>query len=471
LITISYLRTKFPALLFSPHQPSEKALKLLNMKKLFIFTACIILITLFLSFKIRPAVIIREDANIPASSYSSDVLQKWMELQIRLMSRTPAVFNGPFVRIYSYSGIIAYQSVFPGIPNKSPFWFPGDRLNQFPSLPQISPGKKYHWPSSLNAAMAFINRSMFPAASAEGKKAIDSLENAVIASFKKDVNAGVAERSVQFGLETAKKIFDWAEADGFHNVGHVARPPAGPGKWKPTPPNYAKPIAPVWGSLRTMVTGSTEKTEPAAPIPYSEDSSSAFYKEAKEVYEISEHMTSEQKQIALFWKEINPGFTAPGHWLNILRQIFQKEKVPLDKAVYTYSLTGFALNDAWISSWKSRYVYSVLRPVTYIRETMGHKEWLSFVSTPPHPEYTSGFAAMAGAVCGALASVFGNEYQLTDNSYVDAGLGRRTFYSFSAMAKEAGQSKIYGGIHFRFSVDAGLQQGKSTAENIVRILR
>jgi hypothetical protein len=38
------------------------------------------------------------------------------------------------------------------------------------------------------------------------------------------------------------------------------------------------------------------------------------------------------------------------------------------------------------------------------------------------------------------------------------------------MAKEAGDSKLLGGIHYRFSVDAGLQQGRDVAKNIVRIL-
>jgi hypothetical protein len=439
------------------------------MKKIQVLMNSILLLTLLLSFNIRTVTEKGVNATLPASSYSSVELQQWMALQVRLMSRTPAVFNGPFVRIYSCSGLVAYQAVFPGIENRCPFWFPAESLNQFPTLAKIAPGKKYHWPSSLNAAMAFINRSMFQSIDADGKTAIDSLEAAIKASFKKDVDAATAERSAQFGVETAKKILDWAESDGYHHAGHVASIPSGPGKWKPTPPHYARPIAPVWGSLRTMVT--TEKAEAPAPVPYSEDSASAFYKEAKEVYEISEHITSEQKQIALFWKEINPGFTAPGHWLNILRQVIQKEKAPLDKAAFSYALTGFALNDAWISSWKSRYVYNVLRPVTYIRETMGHTNWLSLVPTPPHPEYTSGFAAMAGAVCGALAAVFGNEYQFTDNSYADAGLGQRTFYSFSGMAKEAGQSKIYGGIHYRFSVEAGLQQGVRTADDIVQKLR
>jgi hypothetical protein len=101
---------------------------------------------------------------------------------------------------------------------------------------------------------------------------------------------------------------------------------------------------------------------------------------------------------------------------------------------------------------------------------MNHENWLSFVPTPPHPEYTSGFAAMASAVCEVLASVFGNEYQFTDHTYDYAKMNPRTYYSFQALAKEAGDSKWIGGIHFRFSVEAGLQEGRAVAENIVRIL-
>ena len=126
---------------------------------------------------------------------------------------------------------------------------------------------------------------------------------------------------------------------------------------------------------------------------------------------------------------------------------------------------------AWISSWKMRYVYNVLRPVTFIREVMKQQEWLSFVPTPPHPEYTSGFASLAGAVCGGLAYIFGDTYQLTDRTYESMGLGTRTFYSFSGMAREAGESKILGGIHYRFSVDAGLNQGRKIADNISMLLK
>lgn len=410
------------------------------------------------------------EKNPPASAYSAAVLNKWMALQIRLMATTPHRLNGPFVRTYSYSGLAAFQAVAPGIPRSSAFWFSAGRLSNLPALPEAGRGEKFHWPSSLNAALAFMNRSMFPAATAENKKAIDSLETALQSGFVGEASAATLQRSAQYGHQVAQGIFAWAESDGYHHASNNFTPPTGKGKWVPTPPDYAKPVTPYWGSLRTMVAGSHHNTQPPAPLPYSEDSTSAFYKQAKEVFTISQNPTPEQKKIALFWRELNPGITAPGHWLNILRQLIEKENLTLDKAAFAYALTGIALNDAWIGSSQTRYQYNLLRPVTYIREVMGHKDWLSLLPTPPNPEYTPMFAVLAGAVCTVLAEVFGDNYTFRDHTYDEAGLGPRTYHSFTALAKEAGESKIFGGIHYRFSVEAGLQQGRAVAGSIVRLL-
>ena len=406
----------------------------------------------------------------PSSAYSSTILNNWMTMQIRIMSTTIASYNGPFVRIYSYCGLVAYESIHPGILTTSKNNFPLAALNNFPSIPSIEKNKKYHWPSSLNAALAFMNKAMFSNTSPANKAAIDSLEMTLKKMFIKTLDSATIERSSDFGKMVAKKIFEWAETDGYKKAGNPYMPPSGPGKWIPTPPAYAKASTPYWGNLRTMVTGSIENTQPPPPPPYSEEPGSDFYKMIQQVYNVDQAMTAEQKNITVFWRDINPGVTAPGHWLNILLQVFQKEKTPLDKAAFTYAFTGMALNDAWISCWKTRYEYNLLRPVTFIRNVMGHSEWLPFLSTPPHPEYTSGFAAMAGAVCEALTIVFGNNYRLVDHTYDDVGFKPRSFNSFNAMAREAGDSKFYGGIHYKLSVDAGLKQGQAVSQNIKTLL-
>ena len=412
------------------------------------------------------------EKNPPASSYSAEVLDRWMAMQIKLMSSTVASFNGPFVRIYSYSSITAYLSVYPGIPANSSNRFSVEGLNQIPDLPQIERNKKYHWPTSLNAALAFINRAMFVSTNSYNKAAIDSLENLLNKTFRQEIDSVTLDRSAFFGKKVAQTIYNWAETDGYRLANNPYMVPYGPGKWEPTPPSFAKAVTPHWGNLRTIIKGSIDNTQPPPPPPYSEDTTSDFYKMINEVYVVDRNLNSLQKDIALFWRDINPGVTAPGHWLNILRQVFQKEKAntKLDKAVFTFALSGIALNDAWISCWKTRYTYNLVRPVTYIRNVIGHTNWLPFLVTPPHPEYTSGFAAMAGAITEALASVYGNNYTLTDHTYDYLGMTPRTYNSFSTMAQEAGDSKFYAGIHYKISVDMGLWQGREVAKNITSFL-
>ena len=337
-------------------------------------------------------------------------------------------------------------------------------------MPVVEDGKKYHWPSSANAALAYMNRIMFHFTSARNKESIDSLELSLKNEFAKEEDATCIERSITYGKEVAQKIFNWSETDGYRQSSAPYAVPKGPGLWVPTPPTFAKAVTPYWGNLRPLVLGTIDKTQPLAPPVYSEDSSSAFFKMVKEVYDISVNLSEEQRNIAIYWRDINPGITAPGHWLNILCQVIRKENCRLDKAAFAYVLTGISLNDAWISCWKTRYVYNVLRPVTYIREVMGKSGWLPLLTTPPHPEYTSGFAAMAGAISEALTTVFGNHFDLTDHTYDDMGMQSRKYRSFAAIAKEAADSKFYGGIHYRLSVDIGLDQGRKVAREVVRFL-
>ena len=42
--------------------------------------------------------------------------------------------------------------------------------------------------------------------------------------------------------------------------------------------------------------------------------------------------------------------------------------------------------------------------------------------------------------------------------------GPRSFDSFEAYAKEAAMSRLQAGIHYRFSMDEGLKQGKKVSD-------
>jgi hypothetical protein len=51
-----------------------------------------------------------------------------------------------------------------------------NQLNGFPAMPSTEPGKAYHWAASANAALAEMNRRLFPTTSALNKTNIDNLE-------------------------------------------------------------------------------------------------------------------------------------------------------------------------------------------------------------------------------------------------------------------------------------------------------
>ena len=174
----------------------------------------------------------------------------------------------------------------------------------------------------------------------------------------------------------------------------------------------------------------------------------------------SEYLTEEQKDIARFWSD-DPGttFTPPGHGISIANQLIEKEGFDLMKTAETYCRVGIAASDAFISCWKCKYKFSMLRPVTFINTAIDSK-WSAYLSNPPFPEYTSGHATVSGAIAIVLSDTFGYNYAFTDNSHSNKAYKPRSFDNFWDYANEAAMSRLYGGIHYRSSNDNGLINGK-----------
>lgn len=400
-------------------------------------------------------------------NFSSDVVVKWMDMQLRLMATTAGIPNVAFSRHYAYSGIALYEAVVPGMPSYQSL---EGQLNGLSGLPQIEHGCAYHWSSSANATLAHINKQMFSTTSAANKTAIDSLENALNTQYKGEANAEIISRSIAYGKAVAQKVFEWAETDGYLHASDAYTPPTGAGLWVPTPPGFAAASTPYWGKLRTIVWGSGNNTQPGAPTTYSEKPSSDFYSMVKQVYDVSQALTPEQTAMAMYWRDV-PGVTTPGHYVSILKQVLAKDKPMLDKSAIAYALGGISVYDAAISCWQTKYHYNLVRPITYIRTVLGHAAWNSLLGTPAHPEYSSAHAVLSAATADVFSSLFGDNYSFTDHTYDYLGMAPRSFNSFRAFGVEAGNSRLYAGIHYQLSIDIGLEQGRKVAKNIVTKLK
>ncbi|MBL7738740.1 MAG: vanadium-dependent haloperoxidase [Chitinophagaceae bacterium] len=385
-------------------------------------------------------------------------------MQIRLMKNTTGVPNQAFSRHYAYAGITAVEAVAPGLPAYTHQY---RRWNGLSGLPAPDQSAHYYFPANINGAMAAINRSLFPNASSADKAAIDSLESALHTEFLGTQSQTRIIKSSEFGKAVAAAVFNWAETDGYKNASNPYTPPTGPGLWKPTPPVQAAASTPYWGNNRPVITGSTDNTQPPAPLSYSTDPASPFFQMVKKVYDVSQTLTTDQMAMAAFWRDV-PGVTSPGHWLSILQQVIRKKDTRLDKAVIAYATTGAAINDALISCWKAKYHYNLVRPITYIRDVMGHSGWNSYIGTPPHPEYSSAHSSLSAAAAVVLEKLFGNIGSFTDHTYDYMGMAPRTYNSFKAIGEEAALSRLYGGIHYLPTAEAGLVQGRKVADNIFR---
>jgi hypothetical protein len=316
-----------------------------------------------------------------------------------------------------------------------------------------------------------MNRYFHTTASAGGKASIDSLETANKALYQKDRPADEINRSAEFGQKIAAAVFEWSKSDGYDNATPYTLP-VGVGLWVPTPPAFGSAAFPYWGQSRLLVAGSDAGADQGAPTPYSEDPASAYYAQAKEVYNISQNLTAEQRTIALFWADNPDGKSyVTGHWPSILNQVLVIEKPALDAAAAAYAQVGIAVSESIVSLFKGKYVYNALRPITYIRTVMNKPTWNTVISTPAHPEYPSGHAVLSSAAAQTLTLLFGANYKFTDNSYNSVGFSPRSHNSFEEAAIEAGNSRVYAGIHYRNTCDVSQSCGKKIAQNVANRLK
>jgi len=217
-----------------------------------------------------------------------------------------------------------------------------------------------------------------------------------------------------------------------------------------------------------MVLASEAECAPPGHPKFSKDSRSEFYAAAFEVYQTGLTLTKEQKTIAQYWAD-GPGTgTSSGHWIAIVGQIARNDGLSLAAAAEAYAKLGIAVTDAFITIFHAKYVYNLLRPVTYIQDNIDDN-WRPYLVTPPNPSYSSGHSTQSRASAVVLTDLFGDK-AFTDTTHTDHHLmppqKPRAFSSFNEAAAEAAVSRLYGGIHYAFDNDDGRSSGRCVGRAI-----
>ena len=401
------------------------------------------------------------------------VLQNWYKLMLELVRHTPTYTPPVASRAFAYVGITGFEAVAGGTDDLQTL---AGQVNGLTALPARDGTLPYDDGVVLQAALSTAVKTFFSNTGPTGQRAMAAMERVLTEKTTADLPEDIAARSTALGVAIAQHVIDWSLTDGGAVVENMGFPyeynlRQAPEAWVPTSKivQQQKPLLPDWGNNRTfaMPDGATCGLPP--PPAYSTEPGSAFYAEAKEVYDTVKDLTPEQRQIARFWSDdpmLSP--TPPGHWISIAMQVQTATGAPLSEQVDLQARLGIALADAFIGCWHAKFDYDLLRPVTYIRATMDPK-WEPLLITPPFPEYPSGHSTQSGAAAEVLTAFFGEDFAFEDATHLDDGLEPRRFPSFWAAAQEAGMSRLYGGIHFRSAIDQGLEQGRCIGRHVTAL--
>lgn len=248
-----------------------------------------------------------------------------------------------------------------------------------------------------------------------------------------------------------------------------------PGDWQLTPPGFEPPLLPQWPDVDLFVITSGDQFRPVGPPSLASTVYASDVNEVQAYGSLTNSLrTADQTEIARFWADGARTFTPPGHWNQIAAQFaVQPGRSLLDNA-HLFAVLDLALADAGIVAWDAKYTFNFWRPVTAIQQadldgnaaTVKDQNWTPLLTSPNFPEYVSGHSTFSGAGSRILEGMIG---PIAGFSTMSLGLPGvyRTFQGFAQAADEAGQSRIYGGIHYQFSNQDGLAAGRSLADYVL----
>lgn len=268
-------------------------------------------------------------------------------------------------------------------------------------------------------------------------------------------SAGVvlgARAGAEHAWAIARAIIAAAKArathDGADAVWRIAdRPAPRPGLWEAAPPLYGyRPLEALAGRWKPWILMRADELPAPAPPAYGSDQ---YWAEAQKVLDTFRNLTADQKKIADAWHLGQGTVTPAGVWNLKAKEIALQRQLGTTETAQMFALLNTSMFDAFLACWDIKFRHWTERPVTAIRRKFD-PSFLPHLVTPPFPSYVSGHATVSGAAAEVMAAFF------------PAEKGR-----FDAMAQEAAQSRLYGGIHFEIDNSAGLALGHAVGAQVV----
>ena len=154
-----------------------------------------------------------------------------------------------------------------------------------------------------------------------------------------------------------------------------------------------------------------------------------------------------------------------------LRDQVSVRHLDIADAARMFAAIDMSVADAEISVWHAKYIHGLWRPITAINladtdgnpATSADTAWAPMITTPPYPEYPSGYNAFNSTVVHGLKELFETRHlQLTLTTTAPSG-GERHYDCADTLLQDVVDARVWQGIHFRTADTAAKQMGRHLA--------
>jgi len=360
---------------------------------------------------------------------------RWIELVNNRILENQQIPNAH--RVYTYLTMAMYDATIAAWDSK--YFYNRPRPSEVDAtLPTAlptprSPSYPSEHAATAGAAAAVLSYFFPDATSTFQAMAEEAAQSRVLAGlqFPSDAEAGL-----KLGQQVAGQVIARAKADGSDAV-WAGKVPTGPCKWIGEKP--ANVTMPNWKPI--ILAAANEFRPPAPPDCQSE----AAKAQVDAVRQFDRKFQSNYK--AFFWQSPPGLFTV---WYDYANKWMFEDKTDSNppRAARAYAMLGAVYYDAFIASNDGKYAYWYLRP------NMLDPAITPLFAVPPHPSYPSNHSTLSTARSEVLAYLFPSRAEF-----------------IHAVGKEAGDSRIWAGIHYPMDNEAGVALGKAVAAKFVERAR
>lgn len=250
------------------------------------------------------------------------------------------------------------------------------------------------------------------------------------------------------------------------------RPKSVPGEWVAT----ALPsLDPYWPALKPWVMPSPDALRPAPPPPLTSERYARDYEEVRRLGgRDSKERTPYQTLIARYRQAFD---IAP----SVRRATDMPGRSQVENARFL-AIYQMANDDAAQAMVVAKQHYEYWRPITAIRNgdkddnpaTQPDPAWAPLIATPNFQEYPCGHCTLAGSIAEIMQHESGWKpgQGVRVGSLLNPTSVVQVLPDWNEWARQVSDSRMYGGVHYRFSNEAGEEIGRRAARLVIeRALR